>query len=81
VDAKTARAAATGSVAKGAESGHVDAPDEAGDDPLSLPSAETGDGDAFDPGRRLCPDGACLGVIGPNGRCTTCGRLADDAKR
>lgn len=27
--------------------------------------------------RRLCPDGACIGVIGPNGRCKLCGR-ADD---
>lgn len=22
--------------------------------------------------RRLCPDGACVGVIGPDGRCTIC---------
>jgi len=31
---------------------------------------------AFDPDRRLCPDGACIGVIGPNGRCNECGRSA-----
>ncbi len=24
--------------------------------------------------RRLCPDGACTGIIGPDGRCTECGR-------
>jgi hypothetical protein len=23
--------------------------------------------------RRLCPDGACIGVIGANGRCKVCG--------
>jgi hypothetical protein len=28
----------------------------------------------FDSERRLCPDGACVGVIGPDGRCSECGR-------
>lgn len=33
------------------------------------------EGEDFDPARReLCPDGACLGVIGPDGRCKLCGR-------
>ena len=27
--------------------------------------------------RRLCPDESCIGIIGPDGRCTECGRLAD----
>ena len=31
---------------------------------------------AFDPNRRLCPDGACVGVIGPDERCTVCRRTA-----
>jgi hypothetical protein len=32
---------------------------------------------AFDPNnRRLCPDGACVGLIGPDGTCTVCGRTA-----
>jgi hypothetical protein len=26
--------------------------------------------------RRLCPDGTCIGVIGPSGRCKVCGRSA-----
>lgn len=26
--------------------------------------------------RRLCPDGACIGVIGPDGRCKECGTPA-----
>ena len=30
----------------------------------------------FDPNRRLCPDGACVGLIGPGGTCTVCGRTA-----
>ena len=29
--------------------------------------------------RRLCPDGNCIGVIGPDGRCKECGRR-DDAE-
>jgi hypothetical protein len=35
--------------------------------------------------RALCPDGSCIGVIGPDGTCKVCGKLAsgtpDDAKR
>ena len=30
----------------------------------------------FDPHRRLCPDGSCVGVIGDDGRCRICGRAA-----
>jgi hypothetical protein len=26
--------------------------------------------------RQLCPDGACVGLIGPDGRCKVCGRVA-----
>jgi hypothetical protein len=29
---------------------------------------------AFDPRRRLCTDGACIGVIGSNNRCSACGK-------
>jgi hypothetical protein len=33
---------------------------------------------AFDPAkRRLCPDGACIGVVGDDGRCRVCGRASD----
>jgi hypothetical protein len=28
----------------------------------------------FDPSRKLCPDGACVGVIGADGRCKVCGQ-------
>jgi hypothetical protein len=36
---------------------------------------------AFDPKRALCPDGACIGVIGPDGRCKVCGQSLANAKR
>ncbi len=36
------------------------------------------EGDSFDPTKReLCPDGACIGVIGPDGTCRECGRAAE----
>jgi hypothetical protein len=31
---------------------------------------------AFDPKRRLCPDGSCVGIIGSDGRCSVCGSSA-----
>jgi len=34
----------------------------------------------FDPHRRLCPDGVCIGVIGDDGRCRVCGRTAGGGK-
>jgi hypothetical protein len=39
-----------------------------GDD---VPAAE-----GFDPNRKLCEDGTCVGVIGSGGACTVCGRVA-----
>jgi hypothetical protein len=30
----------------------------------------------FDERRSLCPDGACVGVLGPDGRCPVCGQMA-----
>jgi hypothetical protein len=30
----------------------------------------------FNPRRRLCPDGSCIGIIGSDGRCTECGCAA-----
>jgi hypothetical protein len=37
--------------------------------------------ESFDPKRRLCPDGSCIGVIGADGRCTECGRSVDGKPR
>jgi hypothetical protein len=32
--------------------------------------------DEFEPARReLCPDGTCIGLIGPDGRCRVCGAV------
>ncbi len=33
---------------------------------------------AFNPKRRLCPDGSCVGVLGPDGRCSVCRRSAGE---
>ena len=33
-----------------------------------------GDGGGFDSKRRLCDDGACVGVVGDDGVCRVCGR-------
>lgn len=40
----------------------------------AVPAAE---GDIAD--RRLCPDGGCTGLIGPDGRCKVCGTLDEAA--
>lgn len=43
-------------------------------------SSPTPNDDDFDPSRRrLCPDGACIGVIGEDGRCSVCGRTEAEA--
>ncbi|HEY8927196.1 MAG TPA: hypothetical protein VIU64_22590 [Polyangia bacterium] len=39
-------------------------------------AAEGAEGGGFDAGRKLCDDGACVGVIGPDGRCGVCGRVS-----
>ncbi len=33
----------------------------------------TNDDNNFNPLRRLCPDGSCIGVIGSDGKCSVCG--------
>jgi hypothetical protein len=48
----------------------VDGP---GDGKHAVPAKAAG----FDPNRRLCPDGSCLGVLGPDGVCNVCGQKAD----
>lgn len=47
----------------------------AGGESESAEALETA-GTGFDPNRRLCEDGACVGVIGASGACTVCGRVA-----
>jgi len=55
---------------------------ECGEGPGAVDDEDEDDGDddwsgggGFDPDDRVpCPDGACIGIIGSNGRCTECGR-------
>ena len=43
----------------------------------SSPRGVPGDSDgAFDDDRELCPDGACIGILGSDGKCKVCGRSA-----
>lgn len=53
-----------------------DEDEEAEDDELDelAPAAPASIGDWT--GRTLCPDGACVGVIGENGLCKVCGKSA-----
>ncbi len=41
----------------------------------SASASESDSESAFDPDRRLCPDGACIGLIGADGRCNVCGSV------
>ena len=57
---------------------------EAAPEAWSAPSGDDGPGtelgdaaSGFDPTRRLCDDGSCVGVVGAAGLCGTCGRKAD----
>jgi hypothetical protein len=76
---RTAGAAAAGEDAEA----YAPAPDDQDDDGQEDRVAAGRDGDAneagagFDSKRRLCPDGACVGVIGPDGKCSVCGRAAE----
>jgi hypothetical protein len=55
-----------------------DAEDDAAHDVAAEDEAEPG-ADDFDPdSRRLCPDDACIGVIGPDGKCKVCGKESPD---
>lgn len=46
--------------------------EEAGDDEDLDPAAPADDAEWSR--RQLCPDGACVGVVGPSGACTVCGK-------
>jgi len=53
----------------------VEAEAETDEPPPEAEALESDDGDWAD--RRLCPDGNCIGVIGPDGKCKECGRPAE----
>jgi hypothetical protein len=44
--------------------------DQVADDQEGLAAEASG----FDPKRKLCADGSCVGVIGADGRCSVCGQ-------
>lgn len=62
----------------GSSTVHTEAPDALPADERAAESHDDADGDDW-ANRRLCPDGNCIGVIGPDGRCKECGR--PDEKR
>jgi hypothetical protein len=43
-------------------------------------AAESDDDSTFIPGRKLCPDGSCVGIIGDDGKCTVCGTSTGGAE-
>jgi len=45
-------------------------------EPEAESEAATESESASDDDRRLCPDGACIGLIGPDGHCKVCGTAA-----
>ena len=55
--------------------GHPEAASDAGEVDEAAAAAEPGR-TGFDPARRLCDDGSCVGVVGADGLCGTCGRQA-----
>ena len=50
------------------------AEDDAGVGEGQGPAPDELSASGFDPKRKLCPDGACVGVIGADGRCSVCGQ-------
>ncbi|HET7506520.1 MAG TPA: hypothetical protein VFK02_36120 [Kofleriaceae bacterium] len=64
---------------KGYEDDEGDEGDDEGDAAAAAPAERAGAAPNDWTARRLCPDGACIGVIGVNGRCKVCGRAASDA--
>jgi hypothetical protein len=53
----------------------LEADDDVAAAPPELP-ADAREAGGFDPKRKLCPDGSCVGVIGADGRCKVCGQGA-----
>ena len=43
-------------------------------DEVAPPMARDEGRSDFDPNRKLCSDGSCVGVIGNDGRCSLCGK-------
>jgi len=69
-----AKSAAPGAAIVDDEDGYEDEDEDEDEDGATEEKAAAG---GFDPGRKLCPDDSCIGVIGPEGVCTVCGKKAD----
>jgi hypothetical protein len=69
---RTEAQAAAGEEAPGAVSSDFGTSASSGDAPAGEPGAE-----GFDPNRRLCDDGTCVGIVGADGVCAVCGRRAE----
>jgi hypothetical protein len=52
------------------------APEPPEDDADEVEAADESSGD-FQSGRRLCPDGSCIGVIAADGKCSVCGHAGE----
>ena len=63
---------ASGLAAVGADETEAPAADDGAD--VGVGASERAAAGGFDPGRRLCDDGSCVGVIGADGRCGVCGQ-------
>jgi hypothetical protein len=71
-----------GPVPKAADDTLSREPEDTGDSDHSSPEDQESTGEAEETAndaddwanRRLCPDGNCIGVIGPDGKCKECGR-------
>ncbi|HSZ82558.1 MAG TPA: hypothetical protein VLA14_09755 [Polyangia bacterium] len=76
---RTEAQAAAGEEAPGAASSDFDAGGDlvSGDAPTGDPAAGDSAAGGFDPHRRLCDDGSCVGVVGADGVCAVCGRRAE----
>ncbi len=54
--------------------------DSGADETVATPSSKPrNSADDVWENRRLCPDGNCIGVIGPDGRCKECGRPDEES--
>ena len=75
-------AAAPASVSAGAAETSFDGDvgdDGSNDDDSDMAAAAAEPGAlSFDPARRLCSDGNCIGLIGTDGNCNVCGKPASE---
>jgi hypothetical protein len=59
-----------------AQAPELDAPEVGGQVVFPAEAEDAAGVTSLDPNRRLCPDGACTGLLDAEGRCSECGRNA-----